>query len=115
MQIQQKLVIQISLTNCLWRTERIMKREHKEYSTIGDIEGENFRNIADILSKMGYKMNHSSVHNYVSKIMKKFAGGFAEHYGYKCSEQNLSMIAKSSLFQNGLAEILHKIENENRE
>ena len=41
------------------------------YATVED--GVNYRDIAETMSEIGFKMNHSSARNHVIRVMKKFA------------------------------------------
>jgi hypothetical protein len=78
------------------------------YATVDD--GVNYRDIADTMTEIGYKMNHSSARNYVLRVMRKFAEAITDQYGVNMSEEGLENVARSPMFQSGIAELLHDIE-----
>ena len=84
------------------------------YATVIDDEGVNYRDIADTMSELGYVMNHSSVRNYILRIMKKFVEDIASAYNIPVNEKTIDDVAKSPQFQHGIADILHIIEGERR-
>lgn len=81
-----------------------------DYSTVDD--GTNYRMIASIMSKNGHQMNHSSVRNYIIRIMKKFVNNYTVNNNIQLTDEDGERIAKSSLFQKGISEALHSIEHE---
>lgn len=80
----------------------------KDYSVADD--GVNYRNIAEVMSEMGFKMNHSSARNYVLRVMYKFVDAFCKKWNITVTEQHIRTIAQSSSFQQGVFELLHVIE-----
>ncbi|NBO99901.1 MAG: hypothetical protein EBU90_07200 [Proteobacteria bacterium] len=84
------------------------KKFESGYATVDD--GVNYRDIADTMTEIGYTMNHSSARNYVLRVMKKFAEAIVDQYGIKMSEEGLDRVAKSPMFQSGIAEVLQDIE-----
>ena len=48
-------------------------RSGKGHATVTEDDGVNYREIAEIMTEMGFKMQHSSAHNYVLRVMRKFA------------------------------------------
>ncbi|NDD31357.1 MAG: hypothetical protein EB084_24160, partial [Proteobacteria bacterium] len=44
------------------------------YATV-DSDGVNYREISEVMTEMGWPMNHSSARNYVLRAMRKFAVG----------------------------------------
>jgi hypothetical protein len=79
------------------------------YATI-DEAGINYRDIADTMTNIGYKMNHSSARNYVLRVMRKFADAIIDEYEIEMNEDTLDNVIKSPLFQNGIADLLQDIE-----
>jgi len=82
------------------------------YSTTdGDEDAVNYREIAEIMTDIGFPMNHSSARNHVVRAMKKFADAFIKHYnvGPRTDEQ-VEQIAKDPRFQSSIKEYLHYIE-----
>jgi transposase-like protein len=85
------------------------------YATVATSEGVNYREIADTMTELGFSMNHSSVRNYVLRVMRKFVENFVDEYGIELSESRIDEIAKSPGFQHGIADLLNTIEAERRE
>lgn len=80
------------------------------YATI-DENGVNYRDIADTMTELGYKMNHSSARNYVLRVMKKFVNAIAEKHNLPLSDAVADDISKSPLFQSGIYELLQDLES----
>ena len=78
------------------------------YATVDD--GVNYRDIADTMTEIGYKMNHSSARNYVLRVMRKFAEAITDQYGVNMSDEGLENVARSPMCQSGIAELLQDIE-----
>lgn len=84
-------------------------KEKLKYATITD-EGTNYREIADMMTMIGFKMNHSSARNYVLRIMKKFANAITKSWHIELTDNKLEQIIKNPNFQEGICDILQKIE-----
>lgn len=80
------------------------------YATVAVDEGDNYRDIAETLTKMGYPMNHSSARNYVLRVMRLFASAYSVNMGLDMSEDQIDEVAKSPQFQLALAERLQVLE-----
>lgn len=78
------------------------------YATVED--GVNYRDIADTMTEIGYKMNHSSARNYVLRVMRKFAEAIVHQYNINLTSEKLDVIARSPLFQSGIADLLQDVE-----
>lgn len=94
-----------------------MKKNEKKrsvYSTVTIDEGVNYREIADMMTEVGFKMNHSSARNYVLRVMRKFADAIVESWGLELGEHDLDKVVKSPQFQQAICEILQKIESEHK-
>lgn len=91
-------------------TVKCKRRDKKRYATVAGEEGVNYRDIADTLTIMGHPMNHSSVRNHVIRIMRKFAVALSQEWDLDLDESKLNDVAKSSMFQNGVADALHSLE-----
>jgi transposase-like protein len=87
-----------------------MKDSKKVYATVTHDEGVNYREIADMMTEIGYKMNHSSARNYVLRVMRKFANAINEGWDLNVSESRLEKISKSSDFQSAICAVLKNIE-----
>lgn len=88
-----------------------------KYATITDDEGVDYRKISHEMSKRGWKMNHSSVRNYVLRIMQKFAVEYSECLDSKVKRDNTLDIAKNPEFQVMVSDLVQKalleLQNEN--
>lgn len=84
------------------------------YATVVEDEGINYREIAETMSDLGFQMNHSSARNYVLRVMRKFVVAFSDQWQLKLSESRIDEIAKSPDFQQGVADVLQKIEIKRR-
>lgn len=80
------------------------------YATVLEDEGVNYREIADIMTDIGFTMNHSSARNYVLRVMTKFAKAFDEKWDLEMSEDKLNSIAASPGFQSAISDLLHNLE-----
>jgi len=90
------------------------KRVDRGYATVSDDEGVNYREIANTMTEIGFKMNHSSARNYVLRVMRKFVVAYSDRWDVKLNDARIDEIAKSPLFQQGVAEILQVIESSRR-
>jgi hypothetical protein len=86
----------------------------KGYATVIDDEGVNYREIADIMTEMGFSMNHSSARNYVLRVMNKFVDAFSEEWKLNIASEKAKTIAGSPEFQNVIAELLQNVEVERK-
>lgn len=82
----------------------------KGYATVIEDDGVNYREIADIMSEVGFIMNHSSARNYVLRVMQKFIEAFNKEWGLNLPQEKMRTIASSPQFQNVIAEVLHNLE-----
>lgn len=83
------------------------------YATV-DTDGVNYREISEVMTEMGWTMNHSSARNYVLRAMKKFAAGFAEAHGIELTDEQVSAAATAPVFQSFMGEVLNAVEVERR-
>lgn len=95
-----------------------MKKNNKKnnvYATVTLEDGVNYREIADMMTGIGYKMNHSSARNYVLRIMQKFAHAIAiDGWGLEISEDKLTQIVKTPAFQEAINDVLQTIKSRSR-
>lgn len=92
-----------------------MKKSNKQtYASITETDGVNYREIADTMTELGFKMNHSSARNYVLRVMSKFAQELIEQWDLNIPEEQISKIAKSPQFQQGICEVLQSIESQRK-
>lgn len=87
-----------------------MKSVKNAYATVIENDGVNYREIADTMTSIGFKMNHSSARNYVLRVMRKFATTILKEWNVQVTEERLEQIIKSPQFQQGICEILQSID-----
>lgn len=81
------------------------------YATVTFEEGVNYREIADMMTEIGFKMNHSSARNYVLRVMRKFADAITESWDLDISEEKMDKIVKSPAFQKAICDMLQNLES----
>lgn len=86
------------------------KKIKTAYATVTLDEGVNYREIADTMTKIGFKMNHSSARNYVLRVMKKFAVAITNEWSINVPEEKMEKIVKSPQFQQAVCSILQSID-----
>jgi hypothetical protein len=80
------------------------------YATVLEDEGVNYREIADIMSELGFTMNHSSARNYVLRVMQKFADAFNKEWKLNLTSEKLKVVSGTPGFQSAISDILHSME-----
>jgi len=80
------------------------------YATVMEDEGVNYREIADIMTNLGFTMNHSSARNHVLRVMKKFAEAFDQEWKLGLDDEKLRNISSSPMFQSVISDLLHSVE-----
>ena len=79
----------------------------KKYVTVGnDHKGLNYREIAEIMTSEGHKMNHSSVRNHIVRSFTKVAETLSQNYGLNYDAEEIDKIAKSPEFQHALIDVM---------
>jgi transposase-like protein len=87
-----------------------VKKNHKaKYATVECAEGVNYREIADMMTEIGFKMNHSSARNYVLRVMRKFADAIISEWDLDVPSEKMDGIIKSVHFQQAVSDILQQI------
>ena len=84
------------------------------YATVAFDEGINYREIADMMTEIGFKMNHSSARNYVLRVMRKFADAIVDSWGLNVTEDRLEKIVKSPDFQEAICDVLQIVKTNNQ-
>ncbi len=87
-----------------------IKKNSNAYATVVEQDGVNYREIADTMTAIGFKMNHSSARNYVLRVMRKFATTILREWNIQVTDERLEQIIKSPQFQQGICEILQSID-----
>ena len=75
-----------------------------KYATVDNQEDSRYRNIASIVTDIGFPMNHSSARNYVLKVMQKLADalGAPDH------------VVKTAQFHDAMGEVFDILEARRR-
>lgn len=89
------------------------KKEKTPYVTTVE-DGVNYREISDMMTEIGFKMNHSSARNYVLRVMKKFASAIIEEWDLDVPDCAIDKIVKTPQFQSAIFDVLQSIEEQNR-
>lgn len=89
-----------------------MKNNRKKsvYATVHLDEGVNYREIAETMSEIGFKMNHSSARNYVLRVMRKFADAITTEWDLSLPEEKIEKIIKTPQFQEAICGLLQAID-----
>ena len=87
---------------------------NRGYATVNTDDGVNYRQISQIMSELGFKMNHSSARNNVLHVMKKFAKAVTREFKMKHDENKIEEIIKNPSFQKSISDILQNIEDHSR-
>lgn len=88
----------------------INKKNTKGYATVLEDEGINYREIADIMSEIGFIMNHSSARNYILRIMTKFVNEFDKEWSLGLTDDKARLVASTPEFQNVISDLLHNLD-----
>jgi hypothetical protein len=82
----------------------------KKHATVNVDSGENYREIAELMTMVGHPMNHSSARNHVIRVMRKFVLAIAKSWGTKLSDADIERIARDPQFQSEIGHLVQKIE-----
>jgi len=80
-------------------------KRNKKSVTVVD-EGLSYREISEIMTSQGQKMNTSSVRHIITKGFSKVVKSISKEYGLKYSDEEIVTIAMSPEFQKSLITIL---------
>lgn len=83
----------------------IESNEKKRYITI---EGIDFRKIAAIMTKAGYKMNHATARNQLMSSLQKLLTNIVKQTEIKPDREKIEEMMNSQEIHNALADILHR-------
>ena len=76
------------------------------YATVNDLNGLDYRSIAEEMTEAGFKMNHATARNVFVRGMSKIAKEVCEVYGESATEKRKKEIAINPVFQNTIAELI---------
>lgn len=78
----------------------------KEYITLD--EGIDFRKIAAIMTKAGYKMNHATARNQLMSALQKLLTNIVKQTEVKPDREKIEEMMNSQDIHNALADVLHR-------
>ena len=78
------------------------------YGTSKLFDGMTYHEIADTMRESGYKMNHSSVRNYVTRGFCKIVKNISINYDLNYTDDQIKKIAQSQEFQDSIIKIMKK-------
>ena len=84
----------------------------KKYVTVKKNQGLGLHDIANVMTKCGDKMNHSTVRNIINRSFVKIAKNVTNKFDLKYSNEEIFNIAKSPDFQESVVELLESKFNE---
>ena len=79
-----------------------------KYITVNNFSGNSYSKVAEIMSNEGYKMNHSSVRNYVTRGFCKIVKNISINYDLNYTDDQIKKIAQSQEFQDSIIKIMKK-------
>jgi hypothetical protein len=83
------------------------------YATVtNDNGGDNYREIAELMTQIGFPMNHSSARNHVIRAMHKFVLAFCKAQRIEFSEKEQLRIARDPRFQEAICDMMQYLEAE---
>jgi hypothetical protein len=81
---------------------------NRKYVTPKMFTGKTYSEVAEIMTRDGYKMNHSSVRNYVTNGFIKIIRNISREYEVPCSYEEAKLIAQRVDFQESIVEIMKR-------
>lgn len=80
------------------------------YGTSKSLGGMSYHQIADVMNKKNFKMNHSTARNLFVSGLMKLAENITILHGHKFDENKIKKIAIDPRFQEAVAEYMREIE-----
>ena len=77
------------------------------YATVAADNGTNYRDIADVMTKSGTQMNHSSARNHVLRSMKKIVLSYAKNMSIDLSPDTIDEIARNPMLHDAIVDIAY--------
>jgi hypothetical protein len=81
-------------------------RSEHGYATVTNLSGRGYREIAEIMTDSGDKMNHSTARNVFLSAMRKLAKDVCDLHNVSTESGKINKIATDPRFQEGIVEIL---------
>ena len=92
-----------------------MTKSTNKYVSVNDENNSlTYREVAEIMSSKGDKMNHATVRNIVLRGLTKVAKGIAADYLNNLSDKDALRVAKSPDFQTSIIQIIKDIDEETK-
>lgn len=92
-----------------------MTKSTNKYVSVNDENNSlTYREVAEIMSSKGDKMNHATVRNIVLRGLTKVAKGIAADYNNNLNDKDALRVAKSPDFQNSIIQIIKDIDEETK-
>tara|TARA_Y100000310_G_C20085763_1_gene535965 strand:+ start:281 stop:559 length:279 start_codon:yes stop_codon:yes gene_type:complete len=82
------------------------KSDHGYATVSSEVGGLGYREIAEIMTESGHKMNHSTARNVFLSAMNKIARDTCSMFGVEPTKKNLKRISSDPRFQSGVIDIL---------
>ncbi|MAG27627.1 hypothetical protein CMI47_19000 [Candidatus Pacearchaeota archaeon] len=82
------------------------KTDHGYATVRSHDDGLGYREIAECMTEMGHKMNHSTARNIFLSAMTKFAENTCSLYGVKPTCENVKRISSDPRFQSGILDMI---------
>jgi len=89
----------------------LQEKMNKNQPQNNNADNIDYRQIAKTMSALGFKMKHSSVRNYVIRLMKRFVEAYTCNLNVTMTDEQMTEIAKSPEFQKSMSEILAIVED----
>lgn len=81
------------------------------YATTSELGGKSYQQIADSMTDLGFKMNHSTARNICVESLKKIAKSILEVNNMTVTDKELKRIAKDPGFQSGICDIIKEVDD----
>ena len=91
-----------------------MRKKTERYVSVKEDDGSDYKEISEVMTTLGFKMNHSSARNHVTRVVKKFAEAYIDNLDVIMTDEQCQALAASALFQDALCGLLQDIEYDRR-
>ena len=78
-------------------------------------ESIDFRSIAKIMTKNGFKMNHATARNVLIAAIKKLMTYSADQIGVKMTPETMARMVKDQNLHSALADVLYRAHNQSKD
>ena len=88
-----------------------VETKSKKYVTL--TEGNDFRQIAKLMTDAGYQMNHATARNVLMSSMKKVISGIGNSLGTNLSTDQIVELLSEQEIHHAFGDVLHEVYHEN--